>query len=113
MSLVTFDTFANVIDGKLVSTTRTRHGINPATLEPLPPVPVSTRETVHDAVAAARRAAAAWARTPLQGRQERVVQFADALASHAAGFARMLTLEQGKPVGNCQTGGMKATLASD
>ncbi|PNY25946.1 Uncharacterized protein TCAP_04119 [Tolypocladium capitatum] len=100
MSLVAFDTFANVIDGKLVSTTSARHGINPATLEPLPPVPVSTREAVRDAVAAARRAASAWAEVPLEDRQQRVVRFADALAGHTDAFATMLTLEQGKPVGN-------------
>ena len=99
MGSVAFDTFANVIDGKLVSTTSTRHGINPATLEPLPPVPVSTRDNVRDAVAAAKRAAPAWAATPLNDRQQRVVQLADALASRAADFAKMLTLEQGKPVG--------------
>ncbi|POR35378.1 Uncharacterized protein TPAR_04436 [Tolypocladium paradoxum] len=98
MGLVVFDTFANVVDGKLVSTASTRHGINPATLEPLPPVPVSTRETVHDAVAAAKLAASGWAETPLNERQQRVVQFADALASQAGDFAKMLTLEQGKPL---------------
>ncbi|KAK2591431.1 hypothetical protein QQS21_010871 [Conoideocrella luteorostrata] len=98
MSRVAFDTFQNVIDGKLVSTTNTRHGINPARLEELPSVPVSSQDDVQAAVNAARRAATSWATVPLQERQQRVVQLADALVSQKEEFANMLTLEQGKPL---------------
>lgn len=98
MSPVTFDKFWNVIDGKLASTAATRHGINPARIEELPPVPVSTQNDVQAAVDAARRAAPAWAAVPLQERQRRVVQLAEALSSQQDDFAKMLTLEQGKTV---------------
>ena len=100
MAPVTFDKFYNVIDGKLVSTTNTRHGINPARIEELPPVPVSTKQDVDAVVDAAKRAAPAWAATPIEERKRLLVQLADALSSQQDEFAKMLTLEQGKPV--CQ-----------
>lgn len=51
-----FSTFYNVIDGKLSPTKETRHGINPATEEPNPEVPVSTPKDVDRAVEAGQRA---------------------------------------------------------
>ncbi|EEY16952.1 predicted protein [Verticillium alfalfae VaMs.102] len=48
-----FENFANVVDGQLKSTEGTRTGINPATLEPLAPVPVSSPADVDAAVEAA------------------------------------------------------------
>lgn len=98
MPTVTFDSFANVIDGKLVSTPETRHGINPATKENLFPVPVSTRGTVDTAVAAAKRASAAWSAIPWSERQQCLIRLADAIEAQTEDFAKMLTLEQGKPV---------------
>lgn len=98
MEPLKFSRFQNVIDGKLVDSERTRHGINPATLEALPPVPLSTPKDVDAAVAAAKRAARGWADTPLEDRQQAVSRYADALLEQTDGFARMLVLEQGKPV---------------
>lgn len=98
MAPVTFDKFWNIIDGKLVSTANTRHGINPARIEELPAVPVSTKDDVNAAVDAAKRAAPAWAATPIEERKRLLVQFAEALSSQKDEFAKMLTLEQGKPV---------------
>lgn len=98
MSRATFDTFYNVIDGRLVSTASTRHGINPARLEKLAPVPVSTEQDVQAAVDAAKRAGPAWAATPLQDRRRQVERLADAIESQRDELANMLTLEQGKPV---------------
>lgn len=100
MEPLSFDQFRNVIDGKLVDSETTRHGINPATLEALPPVPNSTPKDVDAAVAAAKKAAAGWADTPLAERQQAVSKYADALAANAEAFAKMLVLEQGKPVGD-------------
>ncbi|KAF7558004.1 hypothetical protein G7Z17_g334 [Cylindrodendrum hubeiense] len=98
MEPLNFDHFLNVIDGSLVGTENTRHGINPATLEALPPVPTSTPNDVEAAVAAAKRAAPAWADTPLAKRKQAVSKYADALAENADNFAKMLVLEQGKPL---------------
>lgn len=93
-----FTTFSNVIDGKLSSTSETRHGMNPATDKPNPEVPVSTPEDVDRAVAAAKKAFKAWGKTSYSDRRKAVLAFADGLEKEKDGFARMLTKEQGKPV---------------
>jgi acyl-CoA reductase-like NAD-dependent aldehyde dehydrogenase len=93
-----FETFQNVIDGKLVRTSKTRHGINSSTLEANPEVPVSTEEDVDRTVSAAKKASEIWAEVPISERQQAVVKFADTLLSHKDAFATMLTKEQGKPL---------------
>ena len=82
----------------MTSTSETRHNINPATEEPNAEVPVSTKEDVDHAVAAARKAFKPWADTPLEKRREALLAFADAIDSYKEDFARLLTLEQGKPL---------------
>ncbi|KAM5364084.1 hypothetical protein ACJZ2D_011701 [Fusarium nematophilum] len=96
MSSVTFDHFANIIEGKLSDTKRTRHGVNPSTLESLEPVPVSESADVDLAVSAAQKAAPAWAQVPLAERQKAVVRYADAIEAQAEDFAKLLVREQGK-----------------
>ena len=93
-----FSGFYNTINGKLTSTDKTRHGINPATGKPNPEVPVSTQQDVDKAVAAAREAFKIWSKTPWHERKKAVLDFADALEQHTDDFAKMLTQEQGKPV---------------
>ncbi|KAH8803610.1 aldehyde dehydrogenase [Xylogone sp. PMI_703] len=94
---ISFDKFQNIINGKLVSTSETRHGINPATAKPNPPVPVATSQDVDDAVAAAKAAFKTWSRTSIEERREKIIAYADALKAHANDFAKLLTMEQGKP----------------
>lgn len=93
-----FSGFYNTINGKLTSTEKTRHGINPATGKPNPEIPVSTPQDVDTAVAAARDAFKTWSRTPWDQRKKAILDFADALEQHTDDFAKMLTQEQGKPV---------------
>lgn len=102
-----FGEYANTIDGKLSSTSETRHGINPATGKPLPEVPVSGQQDVDAAVAAARKAFKSWAKVPYAERQKACNDFADALEKHGEDFAKLLTSEQGKPVSG---GGPKWTV---
>ncbi|KXJ97560.1 hypothetical protein Micbo1qcDRAFT_156489, partial [Microdochium bolleyi] len=59
-SQVDFTTFANVIDGKLEKSEKTRRPLNPSTLEENPPVPVSSEQDVDRAIAAAKKAYEAW-----------------------------------------------------
>ena len=91
-------TFHNVIDGKLESTKKTRHSINPATGKPNPEVPLSTPEDVDKAMNAAKKAFRGWADTPYAKRQEALLAYADGIEAETEGFAKMLTQEQGKPV---------------
>lgn len=93
-----FTHFSNIIDGELVLSSETSHGINPATLEPLPLVPICTGDDVERAIAAAKRAGPGWEDTPLEKRQLLVTQYAEALEAQREDFSNMLVLESGKPV---------------
>ena len=97
-----FKTFSNVINNELTSTSKTRHNINPATLEPNPEVPVSTQEDVDNAVSAARKAFKPWSRVPAEERKKKLVAFADGILEYKEKFARLLTLEQGKPLSQAE-----------
>jgi acyl-CoA reductase-like NAD-dependent aldehyde dehydrogenase len=93
-----FTTFSNVINGKLVGTSKTRNGINPATKKPNFDVPVASPQDLDDAVAAAKAAFVKWSKTTIEERKEAVKQYAKALEEHTEQFAKLLTTEQGKPV---------------
>lgn len=97
-SKLQFDTFANIINGKLSSTSQTRHGINPATKKPNWEVPVSTEKDLDDAVAAAKTAFKTWSRTTVEERREKLLAYADAVKEYQNEFAKLLTTEQGKPL---------------
>ena len=58
-----FSNYKNSIDGKLVGTKETRHGINPATGEANPEVPVATQADVDAAVEAGLKAFKTWSKT--------------------------------------------------
>lgn len=98
-----FNGFYNTINGQSTKTETTRHGINPATGKPNPDVPVATPEDVDHAVAAAKEAFKTWSKTPWEERKKAVLKFADALEAHTDNFAKLLTQEQGKPVGLLET----------
>jgi acyl-CoA reductase-like NAD-dependent aldehyde dehydrogenase len=93
-----FTSFSNIINGEKVNTTTTIHGLNPATLEALPEVPLSTKVDIDSAIQSARKAFKIWKKTPFEERKKSLKIFADALLSHKAEFAKLLTLEQGRPV---------------
>lgn len=98
MAFNVFENFQNTINGKLSTTAEKRHGINPATAEPNPDVPVSTQEDVNNAVVAADEAFKSWADVPFAERQKAVLAYADEVEKHAADFAKLLIQEQGKPL---------------
>ncbi|ATZ47067.1 hypothetical protein BCIN_02g03910 [Botrytis cinerea B05.10] len=91
-----FVTFQNTIDGKLCKTTQNRHGINPATGEPNPAVPLSTITELDEAVRAAKTAQKSWARTSITERRAITLAFADAFESYESEFVDLVIMEQGK-----------------
>jgi acyl-CoA reductase-like NAD-dependent aldehyde dehydrogenase len=104
-SMTNFDVFRdyhNVINCKLKSAAKSRNGINPATGDMRPDVPVSSLEAVNGAVTA-QVAFKTWSRVPFEERRKSILQFADALESHASDFAKLLTREQGKAVRTCSS----------
>ncbi|OQU97385.1 hypothetical protein CLAIMM_03319 [Cladophialophora immunda] len=92
------DDFRHSINGQLRTSREKRRGINPATEEPNPEVPVATHDDVDDAVAAARNAFASWSKQSYATRRTAIHRFADAIESYQEDFATLLTREQGKPV---------------
>jgi acyl-CoA reductase-like NAD-dependent aldehyde dehydrogenase len=95
---LSFKSFKNTINGELVDTDIHRAGINPATLENLANVPVSTEQDLDRAVAAAKAAFPTWSNKPYEERRAALLRYADAIEAHAEQFADLLTSEQGKPV---------------
>ncbi|GMK56819.1 hypothetical protein CspeluHIS016_0306590 [Cutaneotrichosporon spelunceum] len=96
--------YNNTINGRAAKTATTRHGINPATEEPLPEVPVATQDDVDAAVAAGRAAFPAWSRTSWDEREALVNKFMDVVEVNQAGFVDMVVKETGKAV---STAGME------
>jgi acyl-CoA reductase-like NAD-dependent aldehyde dehydrogenase len=87
-----------LIGGRLVPGAARLDVINPATEEVLTTVPRSDRAQLEEAVQAAKAAFPAWAATPIRQRGAYLAKLADALEAEQNEFARILTLEQGKPL---------------
>lgn len=87
---------ALTIDGQRVYSAETAEAINPATEQPICAFPLATREHLEQAVAAARHAFVAWARTPLSERQQMVSRLADLIEQRQEDFVKLLITEQGK-----------------
>ncbi|KAL4933836.1 aldehyde dehydrogenase family protein [Aspergillus undulatus] len=98
MAFTVFSNFQNTINGKQSPTAEQRHGINPATGEPNPDVPVSTQEDVNNAVAAAQQAFTTWSDVHFEERKKAVLAFGEEVEKYAADFAKLLVQEQGKPL---------------
>jgi len=90
--------FKLLIGGKLVSGAATLDVINPATEEVFATVPRADRAQLEDAVAAAKAAFPAWAAMPIRKRGNFLDKLTDAIEAKQDEFARLLTLEQGKPL---------------
>ncbi|KAG8160825.1 hypothetical protein KVR01_009089 [Diaporthe batatas] len=90
--------FVQILNGECAPIKAARHGINPATLEPLPEVPVATQGDLDSAVAAAKSAFQAWSKIPYEERRSSVLAFAGAIESLRTEFQDLLISEQGKPI---------------
>ena len=86
------------IGGELVSREETFEVTNPATGELLARAPQGSAADLDRAVDAARAAQPGWAALSWDERGEHLTRFADALAAQQEDLARLLTLEQGKPL---------------
>lgn len=90
----------NFIDGtwEAEPTGRIRPAVSPIDNTPLGDIAWSTRETAGRAIAAARAAQPAWGRLSHWDRAAMLRRIADAILAHRDALARLLTLEQGKPL---------------
>ncbi|KAJ4308947.1 hypothetical protein N0V84_011782 [Fusarium piperis] len=101
-SLSFTDNFVQIIDGQSTPTSKTRHGINPATLEAKPEVPVATQENLDKAAEAGKRAFKKWSKVPAEERRKAVLAWADAIDAAKDEFRDLLISEQGKPIPQAQ-----------
>jgi len=86
------------IDGKLVSSDQQFDVINPATGQVLAQAPSASAQDMEDAIASAKSAFKTWSALSYDQRQAYLEAYADALESHRDELAKLLTLEQGKPL---------------
>lgn len=91
--------FRLLIGGKLVPGAGTFDVINPATEQVFSSCPRADLNQLNQAVAAAKSAFTGWAATPLAERAKLLNKLADAIEANAPELARILTQEQGKPLG--------------
>ncbi|WP_323766920.1 aldehyde dehydrogenase family protein [Marinovum sp.] len=87
-----------LIDGQLVSGTRMLDVLNPATEEVFARVPHASEAQLDAAVAAAAKAQKLWATTKMAERREKIEALAAAISAEAPDLARLITMEQGKPL---------------
>ncbi len=93
------NSYLNTVNGRSVGSDQAFESINPATGEPIGRVPVSSRQQVADAIAAARAAQPAWAARPDAERKALMMKVAEVINRNAASLAEWVTREQGKPLG--------------
>lgn len=89
-----------LINGKLENGASTMEVLNPATEEVLATCPRASKAQLNEAVAAAKAAFPAWAATPIAERKQALLAIADVIEKNANDLARLLTQEQGKPIGD-------------
>lgn len=99
-----------LIGGKMVAGDQEMDVINPATEEVLTKCPRASEAQLNDAVAAAKAAFPGWAAKPIAERKAVLNAIADTIEKHADELARLLTQEQGKPIGDA-TGEIYGTAA--
>jgi acyl-CoA reductase-like NAD-dependent aldehyde dehydrogenase len=87
-----------LIDGRKVATDGIKEVINPSTGDAVGAMPLATAKNLDDAVEAASRAFALWKDAPDAERAEACRAIARTLEAHSEELARLLTLEQGKPL---------------
>jgi acyl-CoA reductase-like NAD-dependent aldehyde dehydrogenase len=95
--------YSMIIDGEKIRTDRQIDVINPATGAVFASAARADETVLDAAVSAAQRAFPAWAAIPLPKRAALMRKLADSLQEHADEFARLIVMEQGKPLAEAKT----------
>jgi len=90
--------FTHTIDGRGVSSEASFDVVNPATASLLARCPDASRAQLDAAVAAARRAFAAWSALSFEERRDCLNRFGEAFKTHIEELVPLLVREQGKPL---------------
>jgi acyl-CoA reductase-like NAD-dependent aldehyde dehydrogenase len=89
-----------LINGQLEDGDLSMDVINPATGEAFSTCPRASKAQLDRAVAAAKAAFPAWSKTSIAERKAALTKVADVIQANANELARLLTQEQGKPLGD-------------
>ena len=92
--------FELLINGRMVPGAATLDVINPATENLAGTCSRASAAQLDEAVAAARAAFPQWAATPIEQRREALEKVADVAMANAQELGKILTSEQGKPLGD-------------
>ena len=85
--------------------------VDPANGETIAEVPLATPADLDDALAAVERGFAVWKTTPVEQRAAVLTKAAGLLRERADSIARILTMEQGKPLAEARGAGLLPTFA--
>jgi succinate-semialdehyde dehydrogenase/glutarate-semialdehyde dehydrogenase len=96
-------TYPVYLNGQFVERPETVEVIDPATGEVFARMSLLTRTEVAEALRNAASAFEGWRRLPARARADRLNQIADAVASRQEEIARMITTENGKPLGQSRS----------
>src|SRR5215211_3257261 len=105
--------FSLTIDGEAAGASSTLDVINPATGQVFARCPAAGRDELDRAVAAARRAFPAWRDMSYAQRAECIHRFCESLKQHQVELARLLTMEQGKPLSQAKDEITRAATQSE
>jgi acyl-CoA reductase-like NAD-dependent aldehyde dehydrogenase len=92
--------FQLLINGALEDGDAEMDVINPATAEAFAKAPRASKAQLDKAVAAAKAAFPGWSATPIEERKRALTACADIIQANLQELARLLTQEQGKPIGD-------------
>jgi malonate-semialdehyde dehydrogenase (acetylating) / methylmalonate-semialdehyde dehydrogenase len=98
MNNISTKVLQNFINGQWVDAKTTKFDCvpNPATGQELASVPISSREDLNDAVAAAKQAFKTWSKTPVPKRSRILFTYHQLLVKHWDELATLITKENGK-----------------
>ncbi len=94
--------FPMTINGKLETSPDSFDVINPATGQAIARAPECSLAQLDQAVLAAQRAQKAWSKQPIETRKAKVAALAEVLTTNMDMLKRLLTSEQGKPLGDAE-----------
>ncbi len=84
--------------------------VNPANLEVLAEVPVTSKDALGEAFIRSQHAFVNWSNLPLAERLERIAKFGQLLMEHKAEIAKLITLQTGKPITESYIAELSGTL---
>lgn len=88
----------HLIDGELVASDKFFPVVDPSTAQVFAECPEAGRDQLDRAVAAAGSAQKEWAKVPVPERRDAVARYAARLIEHKEAIARLIVMEQGKPL---------------